>query len=242
MAETSERPKGKSLRPLRELAPFLRPYLGTLYLAMAALVLASAAQLALPVAIRYLIDAGMLAESAASIDRYFLWTGDVRLLLAIIKYCEDGLNVAHDTRYGDVRCILLIEDSVRFYSSYLPLMYAEIMRQTSALLSESINSGTRRVRMRARPKILLAETFEDAVALYEHYQPFLLGVISDIRFPRGGRPDNDAGIERAHLFAQSEGGPMTLLFAATYPDRVDSLILHGSCARIAPRADRSVVR
>ena len=72
MAETSERPKGKSLRPLRELAPFLRPYLGTLYLAMAALVLASAAQLALPVAIRYLIDAGLLAQSAASIDRYFL--------------------------------------------------------------------------------------------------------------------------------------------------------------------------
>ena len=72
MAESSERPKGKSLRPLRALAPFVRPYLGTLYLAMAALVLASAAQLALPIAIRYLIDAGLLAQSATSIDRYFL--------------------------------------------------------------------------------------------------------------------------------------------------------------------------
>ena len=119
------------------------------------------------------------------------------MLLTIIKLVEDKVNVVADTDQVGVRVIILVENSVRFYSSYLPLMYAEIMRQTSALLSESINSGTRRVRMRARPKILLAETFEDAVALYEHYQPFLLGVISDIRFPRGGRPDNDAGIELA---------------------------------------------
>jgi DNA-binding NarL/FixJ family response regulator len=134
---------------------------------------------------------------APAFDNIFIWNGEPKMLLTIIKLVEDKVNVVADTDQVGVRVIILVENSVRFYSSYLPLMYAEIMRQTSALLSESINSGTRRVRMRARPKILLAETFEDAVALYEHYQPFLLGVISDIRFPRGGRPDNDAGIELA---------------------------------------------
>ena len=136
-------------------------------------------------------------HTAPAFDNIFIWNGEPKMLLTIIKLVEDKVNVVADTDQVGVRVIILVENSVRFYSSYLPLMYAEIMRQTSALLSESINSATRRVRMRARPKILLAENFEDALALYEQYREFLLGVISDIRFPRGGQTDGEAGIELA---------------------------------------------
>lgn len=134
-------------------------------------------------------------DRGQAIDRYFMWNGDVRLLLGIIKYCEDLHNVAHDTRYGDVRCILLIEDSVRFYSSYLPLIYTEVLRQTQSLMVEGINLSHRLLRLRARPKILLANTFEEAWALYREYKNSLLGVISDGRFPWHGREQDDAGVE-----------------------------------------------
>jgi CheY-like chemotaxis protein len=130
-----------------------------------------------------------------SIDRYFLWTGDVRLLLAIIKYCEDVLNVGHDTHYADVRCILLIEDSVRFYSSYLPMLYTEVLEQTQSLMVEGINLSHRLLRLRARPKILLATTYEEAWAFYEDYKDSLLGVISDGRFPWNDVEREDAGVQ-----------------------------------------------
>ncbi len=134
-------------------------------------------------------------EKVACIDRYFLWSGDVRLLLGMIKYCEDRQNVAHDTRYGDVRCILLIEDSVRFYSSYLPLIYTEVLNQTQSLMVEGINLSHRLLRLRARPKILLANTFEEAWDYYREFKDSLLGVISDGRFPWKGEENEDAGVE-----------------------------------------------
>ena len=134
-------------------------------------------------------------DSACQIDRYFLWTGDVRLLLAIIKYCEDYLNVGHDTHYGDVRCILLIEDSVRFYSSYLPMLYTEVLEQTQSLMVEGINLSHRLLRLRARPKILLATTYEEAWNFYKDYKDSILGVISDGRFPWKGVERDDAGVE-----------------------------------------------
>jgi hypothetical protein len=134
-------------------------------------------------------------EDARRIDRFFLWTGDVRLLTGMIKYCEDLRNVEHDTRYGDVRCILLIEDSVRFYSSYLPMLYTEVLEQTQKLMDEGINLSHRLLRLRARPKILLANTFEEAWALYTQFKDSLLGVISDGRFPWNGEHRADAGVE-----------------------------------------------
>ena len=95
--------------------------------------------------------------------------------------------------------IILVENSIRFYSSYLPLMYTEIMQQAAALLSEAINSTNRRLRMRARPKILLAENFEDVVSLFRKHRKNLLGVISDIQFPKDGKIDETAGIKLAGL-------------------------------------------
>jgi len=134
-------------------------------------------------------------EGNEFIDRFFLWSGDAHLLLAMIKFCEDGMNLAHDTRYGDVRCILLIEDSVRFYSLYLPLLYVEILEQTQSLMEDGINLSHRLLRLRARPKILLANTFEEAWDLYGRYKDSLLGVISDGRFPWKGVERKDAGVE-----------------------------------------------
>jgi len=132
--------------------------------------------------------------SAGHINRVFLWNGDVRLLLALIKSWEDQKNLAHDTRYGDVRAILLIEDSVRFYSIYLPLLYTEVVRQTQNLMADGINLSHRLLRMRARPKILVATTFEEAWGWYERYQESLLGVISDGRFPWAGEAVESAGV------------------------------------------------
>ena len=134
-------------------------------------------------------------DGEGCIDRFFLWNGDVRLLLGIIKYCEDLRNVAHDTRYGDVRCILLIEDSVRFYSSYLPLIYTEVLNQTQSLMDEGINLSHRLLRLRARPKILLANSFEEAWDFYREYKDSLLGVIADGCFPWKDVQNDNAGVE-----------------------------------------------
>jgi len=136
---------------------------------------------------------------SATIDRVFVWNGDAKILLAIIKFVEDLLNVEHDTRLGNVRVILLVENSVRFYSTYLPLIYTELMKLTQALIADGVNLMHRLLRMRARPRIVLAETFEEACDLYWRYQKNLLGVISDIRFSRGGAPNSRAGIELARL-------------------------------------------
>ena len=129
---------------------------------------------------------------ARSIDKIFYWLGDSKILLAIIKYVEDYGNVASDVS-GGVQVILLVEDNPKFYSMFLPMMYTEVMTQTQTLISESINDYQRLLRMRARPKILLAETYEEAMEIVEAYRQNVLGIISDIAFPRGGQLDEEAG-------------------------------------------------
>jgi hypothetical protein len=137
-----------------------------------------------------------LIEVADSpIDRIFIWTGEVKLLVAIIKHIEDLKNVEHDTRTAKVRTIILIEDSIRFYSAYMPLIYTEVVRQTLGLMHESINLSQKLLRLRARPKILFATTFEEAWAFYDKYRDYMLGAICDARFPWGGRLRHDAGFE-----------------------------------------------
>ena len=95
-------------------------------------------------------------ESPSGVDRIFVWQGDARLFLGIIKWAEDRMNAEHDAETAGVKSILLIEDSVRFYSAYLPLLYTEIVGQTQALMAEGVNRMQKLLRMRARPKILLA--------------------------------------------------------------------------------------
>jgi CheY-like chemotaxis protein len=127
-------------------------------------------------------------------DRIFIWQGDYRLIIGIIKHLEDRMNVEHDTMIAGVQSIIVIEDSIRYYSSFLPILYTEILNQSQRLISEGVNLTHRYLRMRARPKILLCTTYEEAWEYFERYEEFILGVISDIDFLRGGKPDPRAGL------------------------------------------------
>lgn len=132
----------------------------------------------------------------AAIDRVFVWNGYSKLFVGMIKYVEDLRNVDADTRTGLVRVMLLIEDSVRYYSRYLPVLYKVVLRQTQALIEEERGVETYKLlRSRARPKVLLASSYEEAQSLFERYEPYILTVITDLRFPRAGRADPEAGFD-----------------------------------------------
>lgn len=128
------------------------------------------------------------------IDRIFIWSGNTDLLMALVKSREDFMNVDRDTQLADVRVIIVVEDSPLYLSSLLPYIYKELVMQTQAVMDDSLNENDRILRMRARPKILVAENYEDALALYLKYRNYLLCVISDVRYPRGGNDDPEAGI------------------------------------------------
>ena len=128
------------------------------------------------------------------IDDVYLWHGDTKLFLAMVKQEEDKRNVEYDTKNGLVRVILLIEDSIIYYSMFLPLLYAEIVQQTQLLISEELNDINKRLRMRARPKVILIHNYEDAVKYLEKYKEYLGGVISDVGFSNKGITDPQAGI------------------------------------------------
>jgi CheY-like chemotaxis protein len=129
------------------------------------------------------------------IDNVFIWNGDSKIFLAMVKYIEDIWNVENDTKQGLVRVILMVEDSVMYYSRFSPLLYSEIMKQTQRLISQELDDLNKRQRMRARPKVLLCHTFEDAIELYQKYQDYLIAVISDIRYEHNGKEDAKAGIK-----------------------------------------------
>ena len=138
----------------------------------------------------------------SNIDRIFLWQGDARILLAIVKYVEDRRNVVHDTETMGVQVIILIEDNVRYFSSFLPAIYAELLHHSRRLISEGVNVSDRIMRMRARPKILLCSNFEEAWQVFCAFQDNILGIISDIEFPAEGALSKTAGLD----FARSVRG------------------------------------
>ncbi len=132
-----------------------------------------------------------------TIDKVFYWFGDTKILLAIIKYVEDMKNAPADTANG-VQAILLVEDSPWYHSYLFPVLYTEVLGQTRYLISASVNDYQRLLRVRARPKILMAETYEEATKLVQRYRKNLLGVITDVRFPREGELDPKAGLQLAN--------------------------------------------
>lgn len=129
------------------------------------------------------------------IDKVFIWSGNADLLLAIIKSTEDALNVDYDTSRAQVRVLLFVEDSPLYCSKLLPIFYKELVHQIQAVLELGVNEEERLLIMRTRPKILSARTFEEAASLFEKYKPYLLGIISDTRFPQNDRLCKDAGIK-----------------------------------------------
>lgn len=136
----------------------------------------------------------MQNEDLSIFDYVFCWLGNTNLILSIIKLIEDKMNIEHDIREGGVQMILLVEDSIRFYSSILPNLYNYILLQSQRFSTEALNKHTATLRMRGRPKVVLARTYEEALAMYEKYKDNTLGVISDVRFPRGGVKDGEAGL------------------------------------------------
>jgi CheY-like chemotaxis protein len=131
------------------------------------------------------------------IERIFLWQGNARILIAIVKYIEDKRNVLHDTRAMGVPVLLVVEDNIRYYSSFLPVMYTELIKQSRRVIQEGINVAHKLVRMQARPKILLASNFEEAAQLVEEYRDYLIGLVSDVEFPWEGKLSPEAGFELA---------------------------------------------
>lgn len=146
-----------------------------------------------------------------SIDYIFSWLGHADILLAIIKLIEDDMNVDHDVEEVGVQTILLVEDNIRFYSSYLPIMYKIIFQQSKTFVSEGLNEHQRMMRLRGRPKILLATNYETAYSFYKKYKNNLLGVISDITYPRNGVKDDNAGfLLSSHIKADNKYTPVLL--------------------------------
>ncbi|MGE5365382.1 MAG: PEP/pyruvate-binding domain-containing protein [Bacteroidota bacterium] len=150
-------------------------------------------------------------------ERIFIWQGDFKLLIGIIKYVEDKMNVDNDTRLVGVQSIILIEDNVKFYSSYLPIIYTEILKHSQRLISESLNLTHKYIRMRARPKILLCTTYEEAWEYFEKYSEFILGVISDINFRHNGVKDPEAGIKFAQAVKRTHAD-IPVLLQSSNPD------------------------
>ena len=133
------------------------------------------------------------------IERIFLWQGNARILIAIVKYIEDKRNVLHDTQAIGVPVLLVVEDNIRYYSSFLPVIYTELIKQSRRVIQEGINVAHKLVRMQARPRILLSSNFEDAALLVQEYRNYLIGLVSDVEFPWEGKLSPEAGFELARL-------------------------------------------
>lgn len=161
--------------------------------------------------------AAHLAEEkggASPLDNYYVWSSDPDLLLTIVKNLEDHKNAARDVKTASVRVLLLVEDSPVYRSFLLPLLYKEVMRQTQAVLDESLNEEHRLLKMRARPKILTADNFETAIDIYRRFQKNIFGVAADTRFPREGKMFDRAGISLLSLIRREVKDMPLLLLSA----------------------------
>jgi DNA-binding response OmpR family regulator len=141
------------------------------------------------------LDLSLAGRDMGGIDQVFIWSGDADILLAIVKSVEDRLNVERDTKLAMARVLLLVEDSPLYRSYFLPLIYKAVVQQTQKVLDESLNEEHRLLKMRARPKILVAENFEQAISLLDQYKEYLFGAISDTRFTKKDRMVETAGVE-----------------------------------------------
>ena len=163
-------------------------------------------------------------ENEEAIDQIFYWQGDATLFLAMVKLIEDALNLDHDTSVADVQVIILIEDSIRFISSYLPVMYTCLIRQTRLSILEALNDWGRTLRMRGRPKIVLARSGEKAEELYRKYKKNVLGIISDVNFPWRGEKEG-SGLRLASLIRQEDGDLPILIQSTDIRNAADAAAL-----------------
>jgi CheY-like chemotaxis protein len=176
-------------------------------------------------------DIGLIDKESSemqNIDNVFNWNGDSKIFLAMIKYIEDIWNVENDTEQGSVRVILLVEDSIHYYSIYHPLLYEEILKQTQKLINEELDDISKRRRMRGRPKVLLCHSYEQAVETYEKYREFIIAVISDIRYKKAGVEDPVAGLKLIEFLREKDADCPILLQSSEMKNksRADELQVH----------------
>ncbi|MDX1502543.1 MAG: hypothetical protein R3325_09270, partial [Thermoanaerobaculia bacterium] len=151
-----------------------------------------------------------------ALEGVFLWSGNANILLAIIKLTEDRLNVGHDTRYGNVRVIIMVEDSPRYYSAFVGMLYKELMAQARSLAAEGVNELHRLMYIRSRPKILHATSYEEGMELLRRFRSNLLAVIADVRIPRNSQLDPTAGVAFAR-YAQSISPELPVFLQSSDP-------------------------
>ncbi|HKL67840.1 MAG TPA: PEP/pyruvate-binding domain-containing protein, partial [Bacteroidales bacterium] len=150
-------------------------------------------------------------EDLSAVDYVFCWLGEASLLLAIIKLLEDRMNAEYDIDVVGVQAIILVEDSIRYISAYLPNLYKIILKQSRDFQQEALNPHQKMLKMRGRPKILLATNYEDAISLYQKYKYNVLGVISDISYKEGGKHKEDAGIDLCKIIKKDDSNMPFLL-------------------------------
>jgi CheY-like chemotaxis protein len=160
-------------------------------------------------------------ESTDIIDYIFTWQGNPNILLAMVKLVEDSMNAEDDVHTADVQIILLVEDSVRYYSSYLPMIYTSLIQQARYIMAEGLNDWTQTQRMRGRPKILLARTYEEAVSIYEKFKENILGVISDVEYKRNGISDAQAGL-RLCAAIREENSDLPILLQSSHSEHEEA--------------------
>ena len=150
-------------------------------------------------------------------DYIFCWLGNTELILSIIKLIEDRMNIDNDVEEAGVKCVLLVEDAIRFYSSILPNLYKYLLTQSLNFATEALNSQAEMLRMRGRPKVLLARNYEEAWSLYEKYKDNMLGVISDSRFKKDDKEDAKAGYKLLYNIREQDEY-LPLIMQTSEPD------------------------
>ncbi len=156
----------------------------------------------------------------SSFDKVFVWNGDSKIFFGMVKLLEDKINIENDAKVGMINAILLVEDSPKYYSRYIPALYATILEQTQRLIEEVNTDELYKVlKLRARPKVLHVCNYEEALSLLQHYKDVIVCVISDIRFPRGGQLDAEAGfllLEQIKRFFRSNSCFASIIRSRTY--------------------------
>lgn len=155
-------------------------------------------------------------------DEVFLWTGDSKLFIAMIKSAEDRINAEHDVKIGQVRIVLLIERSIEYYSLYLPLYYSEVMKLTQELIDFELHETDKRLRMRARPKILMAHDFETAWQLYEQFRNNIICVVTNVNFPIKGILDERAGVKLVRKLREENQDLPVLIQSADAANEIEA--------------------
>ena len=152
-----------------------------------------------------------------SIDKIFIWSGNANVFPAIIKYYEDKRNIKRDYKIADIRCILVVEDNPRYYSTLMPLIYQIALKHARDLINKSLSDTDRLLLFRARPKIILVSNYEDAIHYYNKYQQNILGIISDVRFPKNNKLDKNAGVKLVEYIRQKDFN-IPVLLQSTNPN------------------------